>query len=199
MPSGATHIDADGAVYREIGLSHGKVALVDASDYDELMLGPDWGTLRTVDADYAVRHVPDATTKGRYKRQYMHRLIMDAPDDLEVDHRDHDGLNNRRTNLRLSTHPQNCQNRRLPSTSTTKFKGVRWNARTKRYQARIMANGKSRTLGSFESDFEAAAAYDLAAVELHGQFAFTNAEIQAQAGSAKHTLADRVSAVRSAA
>jgi hypothetical protein len=135
--------------------------------------------------------VPDA--EGGYIRQYMHRLIMGA-EELEVDHRDHDGLNNRRTNLRLSTHAQNCWNRRLPCTSTTKLKGVRWNATTQRYRASITANGKTRHLGSFNSDYEAGEAYDKAALELHGDFALTNAQIRAHAESLS-----RFSAVRSAA
>jgi hypothetical protein len=124
---------------------------------------------------------------------------MNAPDDLEVDHIDHDGLNNRRSNLRFATHAENCRNRRLPANSTTKVKGVTRDLSGWRYLAKIMLDGKTRYLGTFDSPHEAGTAYDLAAVELHGEFALTNAQIRAQAESAHDNLVSRFSAVRSEA
>lgn len=104
----------------------------------------------------------------------LHRLLVDAPD---VDHRDGDGLNNRRSNLRASTRAQNIANKRnFPHTS--KYKGVskvtrggKWNGR---YQVHIRGDGKNQFLGIFISEIEAARAYDTAARRYFGEFARLN-------------------------
>jgi hypothetical protein len=110
----------------------------------------------------------------------LHRFIADrAGLELEhdVDHEDGDGLNNRRNNLRSATKPQNASNRRRRADSTTGYKGVSphpYSDGRPRYQARIEVEGKRRSLGYFTSPEDAAKAYDRAALELHGAFAFIN-------------------------
>lgn len=98
----------------------------------------------------------------------MHRLIMDTPADLVVDHIDGNGLNNQRHNLRNCTQSQNKAN----SKSRFGNKGVY--AVSNIYTSKIMKDGKSIYLGCFKTEEEATFAYNKAAVELFGEFAYTN-------------------------
>ncbi len=102
----------------------------------------------------------------------MHRLIMDAPKGVRVDHINHDGLDNRRCNLRLATHSENLRNQRLSRYNSTGRKGVR--RRGNRYEARITIEGTTLYLGGFPDRDSASDAYDVAALEYHGEFALTN-------------------------
>ncbi len=115
---------------------------------------------------YAVAHV------GR--TIYLHRLVMAAPEGVEVDHVNGNPLDNRRANLRLATRSQNAANR--PSyRGSSRFKGVcRANTQSPRWRAWILFEGKSRYLGSYHSEDEAARAYDAAAYEQWGEFAHLN-------------------------
>ena len=88
--------------------------------------------------------------------------------------RDCDGLNNRRSNLRLATPSQNMQNSRIPSNNSSGFKGAFWHKRERKWQAQIKLNGKKKHLDYFDTVEEAAAAYDKAAIELFGEFARPN-------------------------
>jgi hypothetical protein len=105
----------------------------------------------------------------------MHREIMGAPDGVEVDHRDGDSLNNRRSNLRLATRQQNaCNVRSARMCKSSQYKGVCWCAPKSAWRATIVVNKKQRHLGMFEDEAAAARAYDAAAQELHGDFARLN-------------------------
>lgn len=90
-----------------------------------------------------------------------------------VDHRDHEGLNNTRTNLRLATRSQNSCNNKKTRGRSSKYKGV---SRDKRgyWRAKIHFKGKHIFLGYFDNEIDAARAYDKAAKELHGEFAVLN-------------------------
>ena len=104
----------------------------------------------------------------------IHRFIMNAPDDLMVDHiNPSDTLDNRRSNLRLATRQQNAWNSRSQS-GGSKYKGVHWCKRENKWVARIMINGKKKLVGYFYSETEAAHAYDAAALEHFGEFALLN-------------------------
>jgi hypothetical protein len=109
----------------------------------------------------------------------MHRQIMNAPEGLLVDHIDGNGLNNQKNNLRLCSSAQNARNRRPTSKPYSKYKGVSWHKRNKKWEVRIAKSGKSTYLGTFEDELEAALAYDRKAEELFGEFAYLNFPQQA--------------------
>jgi AP2 domain len=99
----------------------------------------------------------------------MHSLIVDYP---KPDHIDGNGLNNQRSNLRPATASQNCINRRTWGRSA--YRGVSWFKLYSKWNAAISYQRKSRNLGYFASEEDAARAYDAAARELHGAFARLN-------------------------
>jgi hypothetical protein len=88
-----------------------------------------------------------------------------------VDHRDHDGLNNRWTNLRAADRPQNAANAGALRSNKLGLRGVCLHKPSGRYRATIRANGKQRHLGHFKTAEEARAAYIAAAIEIYGEFA----------------------------
>ncbi len=101
----------------------------------------------------------------------MHRQILGEPDGLQVDHRDGNGLNNRRRNLRTATVSQNACNRKVRADSASGLKGVGRDKRDGRWHARIQINGKRHILGHFDTAKEASAAYIAAVRKFHGEYA----------------------------
>ncbi len=104
----------------------------------------------------------------------MHRLIMNAPAGLVVDHIDGNSLNNRKTNLRICTQAQNIHNSRPRRNRSSKYKGVFWNKVNKKWSVSIRKGDKRIYLGGFDDEIEAALAYDRKAEELFGEFAYLN-------------------------
>lgn len=105
----------------------------------------------------------------------MHRWIMSVEDPkLVVDHFNNDGLDNRRLNLRVCTYSQNVARGRPTEGRTSKFKGVHFEASRRKFKAVISKDRNFHFLGRFENEAEAARAYDKAALEIHGEFAYLN-------------------------
>ena len=102
----------------------------------------------------------------------MHRMIMRPRKGYLVDHIDHNGLNNRRCNLRVCT-PQQHQANRGPCGGTSRFAGVFLN-RSNKWQAGIQWCGEYHYLGVFDDEVEAAKARDRKAYELNGEYAYLN-------------------------
>ena len=156
---------------KRISLTQGQFAIVDDADFKRLSLHK-WYADKTPRGFVAVRNSP--TVNGKRTRIYMHRVVMDAPSDMQVDHRNHDTLYNRRENLRVCTNSQNQQNCLSHKNSFSRYKGVCWHKRGKHWLAQIKFNGKGRFLGYFTDEIDAAKAYDKEARKLFGEFALCN-------------------------
>jgi len=159
-----------GYEFRRIKLTKGKYVIVDVEDYPKLA-GYDWQLYESESKNfYAVRLDRDKLVK-------MHREIMNDPAGLFVDHKNGDGLDNRKKNLRIATRAQNQFNRRKTSAKTTsKYKGVHLYRKRNKYRAIIGCRGKRIFLGYFDNEIDAAKAYDEAAKKYHGEFAKLNFE-----------------------
>lgn len=106
----------------------------------------------------------------------MHRLILGLQlgDKRECDHRDGNGLNNQRSNLRVCTRAQNNRSGRKLRGGTSKYKGVCWHRHRHKWMSYIRLNGKQTFLGYFNLEADAARTYDVAALKYFGEFALTN-------------------------
>ena len=153
----------------EIPLTQGQVALIDDEDY-ELVSRYKWCAHwnKHTKSYYAETNLKKEG--GGYATIIMHRIIMNAKKGKQVDHINHDTLDNRKENLRLCTNSENSQNQGKRINNTSGFKGVHWHKRDKRWCADIRVNGKRIHLGLFLTPEEAYEAYCKAALELHGEF-----------------------------
>jgi hypothetical protein len=162
-------------ITREIHLPSGHIAIIDEADWD-LVKACVWhaNVSKRCHVVYAHTRVLDPLT-GRRQHVTMHRLIFGAAAGQRVDHINHDGLDNRRENLRLCTASGNGANSRLPVNNTSGYKGVR--RERDRWMAAIGVNGKTIRLGTFDDKRDAAQAYNAACIAAFGEFALPNAGV----------------------
>ncbi len=159
---------------KEIQLTRGYVALVDDDDFEELSKYKWCVAVYKYGNAYAVAKAP--LSNSGQKMIYMHRLIISANKGQCVDHIDCNSLNNTKSNLRICTQSQNSKNRGKCKRNTTGFCGV--TKSPKGFVARIMSDRNMIYIGTHKTAYEAALAYDKAAIEYHGEFANLNFPIK---------------------
>lgn len=159
---------------KEISLNKGMVALVDDDDF-KLVSAYTWHARfnKFTQSYYAYTNIPIGNGKQKYVS--MSRLILGITDPyVLVDHWNHKTLDNRRYNLRVATQRQNQQNQ-LPRVAASAYKGVsKSSSKVSPWRAQIRTEAGRVHLGNFETEHDAACAYDFAASILHGKFAYLN-------------------------
>lgn len=151
---------------KEIPLTDGFTALVDDEDFEALSKFT-WHVHR-----HGRMYYPQTTIyKGGKKTIRMHRMVVGCNSKILIDHKDGNGMNNTRENLRVATSTQNNRNARLRKDSTTGFKGVHFKKASRKFQAHIRVDGERIYLGCFLTPEEAHAAYCKAAQRHFGVFA----------------------------
>jgi hypothetical protein len=153
---------------KTVPLTKGYVALVDDEDYERVLAAGPWHAMLSHGKVYGLH-------KNRQSHYLMHRFILGLTDPkLQGDHKDGDGLNNQKYNLRIATHAQNQHNKTKPINNTSGVTGVSWHKRSQRWRVDITVNNKSRTIGTFKSFEEAVEARKDAAIKLHKEFAYVS-------------------------
>lgn len=155
---------------RIIHITQGFTAMVDDDDFD-IVSQFRWYILKCNDGrKYALTSV----YKPEKHTVRMHQLIMSFPDGI-IDHINHNGLDNQKSNLRVCTPRQNSQNSLgRPSYRISRFKGVNFEKHINRWRSRIVVDNRKLSLGVFETEVEAGLAYDAAAKRHYGEFAYLN-------------------------
>lgn len=151
-----------------IPLTRGKHTIIDAEDYPKV-IHRRWQCSPDGYARY--------TNHAEGGMVAMHRLLMNAPCDLKVDHINGDSLDNRKVNLRICNDAQSAQNRgpqKKRSANASRYKGVYWAQSPRKWMAIIATNSNRMYLGVYETEDEAAMAYNRAALVAHGPFARLN-------------------------
>jgi len=151
----------------------GLECIVDDEDYDEL-IKYNWHP-----KIYLKDNVCYAAMWNHGHPITMHIFIMKYHEhninNQDIDHKDHNGLNNKKENIRLCSHSTNQQNARKTGKQTSsKFKGVYFHSKRMKYHAKIRLNRKVFFIGSFDNEIEAALAYNQKAIEMFGNFVCLN-------------------------
>lgn len=156
---------------KEIPLTQGYKALVDDEDY-EFLNQRKWQAVVKPHTVYARRHF---VVDGKERTEWMHRVILGITDpDIHADHRDLDGLNNQRENLRACTKADNNRNQGPRKGCTSEYKGVGWLKRDRKWWSKIRIGDNVINLGKYTNEIDAAMAYNEKAKELFGEFAWLN-------------------------
>ena len=146
-------------------------ALVSPEDYERVSCHP-W----YLGAKY-VQRVPWQPKGISRTTILLHRFVLSALSGKHVDHINGNPLDNRQENLRFATSAQNQRNRRMITTNTSGYKGVIWDRNRHKWSARVKLSSKTFYGGLYDSIVDAARAYDVLALKLHGEFAVTNADL----------------------
>lgn len=150
-----------------VPLTRGCEAIIDAADVP-LVEGRNWFAFPSRNTVYARSSGPKVG--GRQRAALMHRILAGTAGDLVTDHRDGNGLNNRRANLRVATPQENTWNGSGRINSKSGVKGVHWRCDCRKWQAQIALDGQKIGLGVYRCRTAAQLAYAKASGELHGEF-----------------------------
>jgi hypothetical protein len=159
---------------KTIELTQGLCAMVDDEDYTELNTY-NWNASKQGHTYYVIRY--DISKSGKKTTTSMHRAIMKTPKGMVTDHKDGNGLNNCKSNLRVVTQRQNRQN--IHTAKSSKYPGVRWHKKAKKWYTQIRIGDKRKHLGSFTTEIEVYKAY-LAALKSLGEVVVTDIQPQHQ-------------------
>ena len=160
-----------GYTYRKISLGEGEWTILDVEDYYRYG-NFKWSLGGYKKNFYAVAGIRNKD--GEFEIVRLHRAIMNPPEGRVVDHRNGDGLDNRRENLRIATKSENICNSRKRTNTSSRFIGVSFDKRSGLWHAYITHCRKRKFLGYFDSEIDAAKAHDAAAKKYHGEFARLN-------------------------
>lgn len=166
-------MDVETLVWMAIPLTQGLFALVNSEDFEELSKHK-WYAHISRNKYYACRQASRKNNNGKRVTIWMHCCVLSSPIGYETDHHSGDTLDNRRDNLRVCTHAENCRNQQNRPCSS-KYKGVRkQKVSQQKWTAQIKLDGKQIHLGCFDDEIKAARAYNIKAKELFGEFARLN-------------------------
>lgn len=159
---------------KEIKLTgkHGidKIAMVDDEDF-EIVNSFTWYCDKIGNTFYAKRRI--TKSKNKSTTISLHKFLLNADKVKDIDHKDKNGLNCQRNNLRICSRSNNMHNQRIPKNNTAGFLGV-YPTDSGKFTAKICLNYKIKSLGIFDTAEQAAFARDLIAKELHGEFTSLN-------------------------
>lgn len=150
---------------KEITLTQNQVALIDDEDFD-LISQHKWYTQKTRFSNYAMATIEK-------KHVMMHIFLLGKKEGKVIDHINGNGLDNRRKNLRFCSIAENVRNAHR-TCGKSKYKGVSWHKYGKKWRAEIRYDYKATYLGYFDTEEQAALAYNSKALELFGEFACLN-------------------------
>jgi hypothetical protein len=157
----------------EIQLSNGYKTIIDNEDYEKVKKYTWYAKYDSKGFAKYVSH--NYRENGKLYSLKLHRFILNVCDSkVEVDHIDHNGFNNQKSNLRICSHIQNSRNRIMYKNKIVPYKGVSIRKENKKYRSRIRVNKKLINLGEYSNSVDAAKAYNEAAIKYFGEFACLN-------------------------
>lgn len=158
---------------KKIPITQNQYALVDDADFEGLSKFKWYAKWdRKTESFYVGRNLKNE--QGKWTSITMHRQIVNAGSGFQVDHINHNTLDNRRENLRFVSNTENQYNQKISKKNTSGYKGVSWSKNNKKWQAYIRKDKILKSLGYFSVPEDAARAYNTAADELFRQYSYLN-------------------------
>ncbi len=149
-----------------INLTQNQIAIIDDEDYESLNQYK-WHAQKASNGFYAVRCV---YVNRKCIKLGMHRQVLPCLDNQEIDHKNRNTLDNRKSNLRIVTHAQNMKNRNKHKNNKSGIKGVYWDKRGKKWRSEIRVDGKKIHLGMFSDLMEAKTMRNNSEIKYFGEY-----------------------------